>query len=302
MPKSVSKPVLKSPYWINEVYSLGYWLKDYGYYPMHWPLYTYMDHGTAPNDRIFPHELETEAPLVFKFSPRLANEYKKASKKPVYTLMNPTIHCRRIKKIEKRPDAKGTIFFPAHSTEVLDDETNWDTFITGLDNLPEQFKPVDICLHFTDIVIKGLDKVFEARGYKVFTAGNIEFNEFVENLYGILRSHKYAMSNLMGSYAYYSVEMGIPFSLYGPEPLYINRGGEKNIEQGAYTSYKFQPTYQKAQALFTGMYTEITPEQKEFVEYELGVHHSISRIKTSYLLYKTYLRNWLIEKRKKSVG
>jgi len=292
MSKSVSKPVLKSPYWVNESYSLGYWLKNYGYYPANWPLYTYMDHGMSANDVIYPHELETDAPLIFKFSPRLVKEYKKFSKKPVYTLINPTIHCRKIKNIEKSPDANGTLFFPAHSTEVIDDETNWETFITGLDNIPEHFKPLDICLHFTDIV-KGLGKIFEARGYKVFTAGNVELNEFVENFYSILRNYKYSMSNIMGSYGFYSVEMGIPFSLFGPEPLYHNKG-EKNLDPGAYVSYKQAPTYQKSLALFTGFYTGITPEQKEFVEYELGIHHSISRIKASFLLYKTYLRNSLL--------
>lgn len=289
MSKSTSKPVLKSPYWVNESYSLGYWLKNYGYYPEHWPLYTYMDHGTAPNDTIQAHELETNAPLIFKFSPRMVKAYKKISRKPVYNVMNPTIHCRKTNKIEKSPDAQGTLFFPAHSTEVIDDETDWDTFITGLDNIPEQFKPLDICLHMTDVV-KGLDKIFEARGYKVLTAGNISVNEFVENFYSILRNYKYSMSNLMGSYAFYSVEMGIPFSLFGPEPLYYNRG-EKNVESGAYTSYKQQPTYQKALVLFKGFYAKITPEQKEFVEYELGINHSISRAWAAFLLYKTYLLN-----------
>ena len=297
MSKSVSKPVLKSPYWVNETYSLGHWLKDYGYYPGHWPLYTYMDHGMSVTDLIYPHELETEAPLIFKFSPRMVKMYKKISKKPVYTLINPTIHYRKTKKIEKSPDANGTLFFPAHSTEVIHDETNWDTFITGLENIPEQFKPLDICLHFTDVV-KGLDKIFEARGYKVLTAGNISLNEFVENFYSILKNYKYSMSNLMGSYAFYSVEMGIPFSLFGPEPLYQNRG-EKNLPPGAYDGYKQHPTYQKSLALFRGFYAGITPEQKEFVEYELGIHHSISRLKAAFLLYKTYIRNKMMEAKKR---
>ena len=289
----------KSPFWVNESYSLGYWLKKYGYYPANWPLYTYMDHGMTLFDTIFPHELETEAPLIFKFSPRLVKEYKRISGKPVYNLMNPTIHCRKMKGIEKSPDANGTLFFPAHSTQLIDDETNWETFITGLENIPEHFRPLDICLHYTDIV-KGLGKIFEARGYKVFTAGNLVANEFAENFYSILRNYKCSMSNVMGSYGFYSVEMGIPFSLFGSEPLFQNKG-ERNLEPGAYVSYKRQPSYIKSQDLFKGFYTEITPAQKEFVEYELGKYHSISRIKTSFLLYKTYVLNRLLTVRRVAI-
>ena len=131
--------------------SLGYWLKDYGYYPQNWPLYTYMDHGMTFFDKIPPHEINNSAPLLFKFSPRLVLEYKKVSDKPVYNLLNPTIHCRNKKNININPDAKGTLFFPAHTTELIDDNTAWDVFIANLDNIPEQFKPLDICLHPTDI-------------------------------------------------------------------------------------------------------------------------------------------------------
>lgn len=38
-----------TPFWVNNVYSLGYWLKDYGYYPKCLPLCSYMDHGDLFN-------------------------------------------------------------------------------------------------------------------------------------------------------------------------------------------------------------------------------------------------------------
>ncbi len=162
---------MKSPFWVNDVYSLGFWLRNYGFYPRNLPLFTYMDHGITLFDTISQHEIENDAPLIFKFSPRLVNEYKKVSKKPVYCLLNPSIHYRLKHKIEPSKKAKGTLFFVAHSTPAIDDLTNWNEFIINLENIPEQYNPIDICLHNHDIV-KSLDNIFISKGYKVFTAGD----------------------------------------------------------------------------------------------------------------------------------
>jgi FkbM family methyltransferase len=272
------------PFVVNGTYSLGHWLKDYGYYPKSLPLCTYMDHGMTFFDKIPHHELENDAPLIFKFSPRLVDIYKKSSNKPVYNLMNPTIHYRMSHRIQKTSEAKGTLFFPGHSTPHIDDLTDWDGFIDQFNDIPAEFHPIDICLHPVDM-IKGLDKAFMKRGYKVFCAGDSSYTQFVENFYNILKNYKYTMSNLLGSYTFYSVEMGIPFSLFGNEPKYMNKG-DRNVEAGAYESFKQQPTYQKAKELFSGFFNTITEEQKYFVNYELGKLTTVSRTKASFLLYK----------------
>ncbi|MET0394927.1 MAG: hypothetical protein ABW019_17415 [Chitinophagaceae bacterium] len=275
---------MKSPFFINEVYGLGYWLKDYAYYPKSWPLFTFMDHGMALSDRITPHEVENPAPLIFKFSPRAVKLYKKESRKPVYNIVNPFVHYRRSRKIGVTKEAKGTLFFVAHSTSEIDDLTDWEEYISQLKRIPEQFHPIDVCLHPTDMA-KGLDRVFEQHGYKVYTASDLASYRYTINFYDILRNYRYSMSNILGSYFFYSVEMGIPFSLYGEEPKYFNKA-DKNIEQGNYTSYQHFDTYKKAKALFSGFHAAISPEQETFVTYELGIHDTISRGKACWLVYK----------------
>jgi len=277
---------MKSPFWVNEVYSIGHWLKKYALYPTKLPLCNYIDHG-MPDDTIPKHEIENEAPLIFKFPPRLVEEYKKVSKKPVYCLMNPTIFYRLKNKIKQNQEAKGTLFFVAHSTPIIDDNINWEHFIINLNNIPEQFKPIDICLHNHDIV-KGLDNIFKLNKFKVVCIGNPNNKDFVKDFYSILKNYKFTMSNLIGSYTFYSVEMNIPFSLFGEEPKYYNKGDE-NIEFGDYDSYKSQPTYQKAFALFNNFYNKITNEQNEFVNFELGKTQTIGRIKACLLLYKALI-------------
>lgn len=278
--------IITFPYGINKVYGLGYWLKDYAYYPQGLPLFIYMDHGMVLSDKIYSHEINNDAPLIFKFSPRLVNIYRKIDDKPVYNLLNPTIHYRLSKRIEKSINAKGSLFFIAHSTEDIVDQTDWKSFIEDIKNIPETFKPIDICLHPTDVE-KGLDKVFLAEGFRVVSAGSYSSSDFIANFYSILINYRYTISNLIGSYAFYSVDLGIPFSMYGDEPKYYNIK-DKNLEIGAYESYKTQPTYQKAKSLFVGLHTSIDEQQKYFVDYELGKFTTVSRAKASLLLYKAY--------------
>jgi len=271
--------MITSPSYVNRVYSIVYWLKDYAFYPKKFPLCSYVEHGISFYDKIFKEETENDAPLILKYSPRLIDLYKKESIKPVYCIVNPYIHYRKKNKI-----AKGTLFFPGHSVSYIDDLTDWRYFISNLENIPEQFKPVDICLHPIDIR-KGLGRMFSDKGYNVFSAGNEYCNKYAENFYNILKGYKYSMSNLLGSYAFYSVEMGIPFSLFGEEPICYNNEDDK-FEKGFFTSYKNGITYKKALSVFEGFNVEVSTEQKEFVDFELGINNTISRTKTSFLLYK----------------
>jgi len=280
-----------SPFWVNDVYSLGYWLKDYGFYPKRFPLFTYMDHGNTLFDTIAQHEIENDSPLIFKFPPRLVIEYKKVSEKPVHCLLNPSIHYRLKNKIKPSIEAKGTLFFLAHSTPAIDDLTNWDEFIVNLINIPKQYEPIDFCLHHHDVV-KGLDRIFISKGFKVVTAGNPHENTYARIFYNILRNYKYTLSNLIGSYTFYSIEMGIPFSLFGNEPIYNNKE-DNNIELGSYTSYRNQTTYQKAVSLFKGFHTNISNQQLDFVSTELGKLDTISRLRTSLLLYKALVQYFI---------
>jgi FkbM family methyltransferase len=275
--------MLMSPFGVNEMYSLGYWLKDYGYYPRCWPLFTFMEHGNGADDDI-AYEIESEAPIIFRYPLRHIEQHKKISAKPVYCLMNPTVHCRIKNNIAQSTDTKGTLFFPAHSTPDIENLLNWDEFILSLDNIPEHFKPIDICLHPTDIN-KGLGYIFIAKGYNVYNAQTHNPDKFAENFYAILKNYKYSMSNSIGSYTFYSVEMGIPFSLYGKEPIYFNNT-DPNVESGNYESYKGHSAFIKANKLFDGFHTNISKDQLEFVNTELGKYNTISRVKASFLLYK----------------
>ncbi len=278
---------MPSPYWTAEVYGFGKYIREYGYYPFFLPLCVYTDHGPG-DERPYKHALESSAPVQLVHSPEAVEYWHRFSRKPCYCFHSPFVFYRRSRGIAKAVEAAGTIAFPAHTTPSIEDVSDIGVYIDQLLAMPKEFQPVSVCLHMHD-VNKGRYKPFLERNIPVFTAGDVSDYRFTERFYGILRKFAYATSNVVGSYAYYAVEMGIPFSIYGNSQEYIN-AGDPNISIGAYDPSKESKTYQRAYDLFHGLFTSITPEQKKMVETELGIRHGISRWKMAQALYVSFLK------------
>ena len=275
-------------YWTAEIYGFGKWIRRYGYYPNWLPLCIYNDHGAGYKPLgPAPHELKSAAPVQFYHSMRNVEEWKRLSDKPCFNLYSPFVFARKKLKIKKSLSASGVLYFLAHSTSVVVDLKTAETYREELSNIQGSLGPVTICLHMHD-VDKGLNKVYEAMGYNVITAGNTSSQDFPERFYRILANYNYVVSNLIGSYTYYAVEMGIPFGLYGTPPYYYNYSDE-NIEKGHYKSYFETPFYRDAISLFAGFQTEISIEQKEFVKEGLGLSSGVSRFKMAVILYRSFL-------------
>jgi len=276
-----------NPYWTANIYGFGKWIRRYGYYPPCLPLCIYTDH--SPGDTGFspyPHELHSSAPVQFYHTKSSVARWKDVSHKRCYTLYSPSVFARQTLGIERSSSARGTIFFVAHSTPSIQENKAVDAYHRELSILPERFHPITLCLHIHD-VRKGLDKKYLELGYRVVTAGDSLDQRFIERFYKLLGQHKYALSNLFGSYALYATEMGVPFGLYGTDPEYYNQG-DPNIEKGEYKIYKQSLYYQHTNELFGRLPGDsVTPEQLEFSRYHLGVNDGISRAEMARVLYKS---------------
>jgi hypothetical protein len=273
--------------WVAEVYGFGTMLRKYGCYPDGLPLNIYFSHGITMSNKPGLNEIENNAPFMLYFTPRLRDEYRKISTKPCFCIVSPNVFYRRQNKVSQAGNAKGTIAFLAHTTPLIEDKMNFEEYCQQLRGLPDMYQPVTICLHYHD-VNKGIHKVFYEQGFDVETVGHPFHKDFIRRFYNILRRFRFTTSNEVGSYTFYSVEMGIPFFLYGNEPDLYNKG-DKNIELGKYDSYKRTAQYQKVRDLFGRPVEKVSQEQRIFVEEELGVYQSISRLKFAYILYSAYL-------------
>ncbi len=268
--------------WPSKIYGLGKYIRKYGYYPDWLPLRVHTDHGPREQTPSYT-DLESTASVQMFHSPNSVEHWKKLSDKPCYCYFSPFVYYRRTNEIYLDEKRKGTIAFPAHTTPVIDDVSDILNYINDLNNLPEPFQPVSICLHMHDIN-KGLHKKFLAAGFPVYTAGHASDYNFIERFYSIIKQFKYATSNTFGSYVFYCVELGIPFSITGNKQKLINKS-DPNIPIGEYDPLKECEHYSNAEKVFQGINLEISPIQREYVDFHLGLKYSISRKKMALVLY-----------------
>ena len=289
-------------YWTSEVYSFGKHLRDYALYPEILPLYVYSNHGITwlyKDSEIPKHELENNAECMLCLNPENTDYYRKNAGKPAHCLYSPFVWYRRKNKIKQIVNAKGTLAFPAHTTPDIDLLSGQEEYIQDLKKLPQEFQPVAVCLHMHDIN-KGIHELFLKHGFPVYTAGNAFDYRFAERFYDIMKNFKYTTSNSPGSYAFYSVEMGIPFSLYGNKPKIVNKS-DPNLQQGE-IKFKERNYYKERCDIFKGLNKIISEKQKEYVEKNLGIYDGISRFKMAKVLYQAYFkRGNLLEDLRKGI-
>ena len=285
------KGIKKTPH-EPEMYGCGKVYRFYGFYPSLLPIYVMTQHGVSLWDYPQSHDLNSPYPCMLVFSKRMQKAWKKVSSKPCYVIQNPFITYRRKYKIRQQKSARGTLFFFAHSTREIDIKLNIDRLMKQLKNLPDIYKPVSICFHFVDIQ-KGYYKPFIGKSFECYTAGHDSDPKFMERFYEILSKFRFAMSNGIGSYTFYSVEMGIPFSLYGERPIYYNRA-DTSFPLGGWDPTKKYKQLTKFIAIFKGLYTEISDKQRNLVRSELGIGDGIGRLKMAKLLYLSYISYSLV--------
>lgn len=253
-----------------------------------------IQHGWTPLDGAMPNDLTRDIDLMLCWNKRFKDDWDKKSQVQCEIITAPFVIYRKENKIEQSKNARGTLAYPSHSTDKSKAEYNIDEYCELLRSLPDEFQPVTISLHHSDIDNYNMDKEYEKRGFKTVCASYGQGNkQFYEAFYDILKNYKYTTSNEPGSYTFYSVEMGIPFFILGTPSITDNSEGlDNNIEakkQISILDYKYgKITYD----LFSNKpFGEITQEQKDFVESELGIKDGLSKDELKEVLKK--VKKWI---------
>ncbi len=294
--KYVDKGLSKWRFWPIEAYSMGRCLREYTGYPEWMTLYAYSSHGVTYGSTGYPHEMNKKARAMFVFNEEHQEIYRKRSSKPCYVITMPFVWYRRHKGYNQMADARGSLAFPAHSDAQSRAEFNIDEYIDSFAALPGDFHPVCVSLHMNDIH-RGYHRKFLERGIPVYTAGHYEDIRFVDRFYRLLCRFKYTTSNCMGSYAYYSTEMGIPFSLVGKNDVVWVNESDPGLGQGEvfssfcsdYYGNDMGTYYRKEMAVFSGLNTVISERQKDFVRHVMGIDRGLSREELRDVLWKCAL-------------
>jgi hypothetical protein len=282
----------------SEAYGCNLIIKQYSRFPKYLPLPCHTEHGWTPIDHALVTDLEIakRKKLMLVYSHRREAAWKKASDIPVRIIGAPFILYRHLHNIKRRPEAVGTVAFPSHSTIFLESKFDADSYCKKLLQLPKEFHPISICLLYPDIK-RGRDKIYEKYGFKVVSAGKKLRGslDFVKKFYTILSGCKYTTSNDIGTYTFYSVEMGTPFFLYGDEPITVNPLNiDKNIGKQAKMS-DFGLGKEAMRIFNTGPTKIITSAQKNYVSRELGVKDAIppEKLRQTFFATANNLDYWL---------
>lgn len=280
-PSKTLLPLCPSSSGITDFYSQARIFREYARFPEWLPLRVVSDHGVGDNKAQL-HEIENSAQCMFVFSDEKMQDYKNKSSRPCYKVPHPFIWYRRHRGIKQSPTAKGTLAFVSHSTPWVDCDFDVDLYIDMLKELPAHMHPICACIYVTDVQ-KGLHKKFIRRGIPVYSAGSQYDERFVDRYYEILRHFKYTTSNEpSGSYSYYSVEMGIPFSGYGPCVKYYNHSGTGQ-PLGELPFYMLE-----GGLLFSGVFDSITKEQQTLINKAFDFSNVISPSKMRRILFDAY--------------
>lgn len=279
--KKFEKQLLpKYPYW----YGNKKILYDYVGLPAYWPASVHLQHGANTiyrNGKPDHLAMTTKYPTLFLSNKKQAEVCKQFIEKPIHVIGSLFPYYRKMNKIERSKDAKGTLAFPTHSTKDISAEVNWKGYAEELKALPEQYHPICVSLYFID-VLKGAHKYFEEAGLDVCTNGHIADDQFVERFYENMHRHQYTTGNEIGSFMYYAIEMEIPFFTYGSRAAYKNFGANKDAPDSKYTISKKHgyEKHEQARAIFYYDqldHVEIRQEQRDFVTNCIGTNDAISK-------------------------
>jgi len=256
----------------DKCYGMGNALKQYLKVPQPFPLFVELDHGVYLVDTPSQCQLKTKYPIfVTRESQR--EELLKHGKKS-YVTGSSFVHYRKLNKIKLALDAAGTVCFPVHSTHLIDVVFDWEKYAEELLRLPLQMHPITVCMYWSDL-LKNRHKPFLNKRINVVTAGHMADPHFTRNFYDILRKHKYGSSNQISSCTFYCVDMGIPFFLYGDEPLFNNWGGDHNRPKGAYS---FNTEIEYAPFKFSSLdCVELTVSMQRLSDKILGKNDKINK-------------------------
>src|SRR5690606_10882803 len=265
-----------------EMYGFGKELRKYCFLPSGFPLRIKSQHGIVLWNNPSLHELNSELPFMLVFSKRHQLAWEKISKKPCFIIPHPFYLYRTREKIQLRDDRSGSLFFLSHSTFSKETDINFVQIINQLENLPEEFKPVTVCLHFVD-VLKDKHLLFEKAGFECVTAGHMFNKDFISNFYEILIRFKYSLSNDVGSHTFYSIELGIPFSLVCDSARISITEAEELENALLKKSLAFQGRIEEM-IVRNKLNYQIIPQIKEIVLQEMGIYEGISKVKLGVLL------------------
>lgn len=257
----------------NDFYGQATILKEYVNLPNYYPLKVILQHGLTFGDFLWDVDCSARLPVFLSPSKHRAELYQKQTAKPsfpigfglLYAIKN--FHTQYGAVLEES-HRQGTIVFPSHSTHHIAAKFDFIAYAQKLENLPERFKPVVVCIYWKDYLL-GHHLEYINRGIKVVTAGHIYDPLFLLRLYDICRQFEYSTSNDLGTHLCASIYSGCNFFYTDVSEVYLDN--PKQLPT-AYSSI-YKDIKNKSIHLFNKPVDHISDAQKSFVDEYMGTKY-----------------------------
>ena len=128
----------------------------------------------------------------------------------LWPMTAPFVYASRLLPAGHERERRGTIFFPAHSTENESPSQSFAELADRLAELPDSYQPVTVCVYFRDYW-RNAHKAFVQHGLRVVSAGHGHDPQFLFRLHHLLTHHQYASSNDVGSSCFFAIHAGCQF-------------------------------------------------------------------------------------------
>ncbi len=238
-----------------------------------------LQHGWTAMPGAVPTDLLMPRPVMLAWNTRYKQDWDRQSKRPCYVITAPFVSYRQRHHIQKREDAKGTLFYISHSTHAEDSQFDVRELCERIKALPSEFHPITLSIYTTDKHNEQHNAIYEEYGFDTVCLTDFKGVPYYEAFYQVISQFQYTASNEPGSYSFYSIEMGTPFFCVGAPANRPNIHGfcfGQSTPPPRITICDFEYG-KKAYDLFAQQpYGVINDEQRAFVECELGIRDGIS--------------------------
>lgn len=251
----------------NAFYGLDFVLKKYACLPHTYPLKVVIPHGVSfSDDFVWEQEAKSILPVIWCYSPHRESVYMNATKKAVIRSASPFLYLVEMLKGQDKPERRGTIFFPAHSTHYVTVRMDFEAMAEMLTQLDNGYKPITVCIYWRDFNL-GHHLPFLERGFPIVSAGHMYDPAFLFRFYHLCSMHRYATSNELGSNLFYSVKSGCSY-------FYLDTGECSHVAEDHVlkrdTSTLSSAKEAALKSLFSTPQPCMTEEQMKAVDYYLG--------------------------------
>lgn len=250
----------------NAFYGNDFVLKKYADMPQTYCLKLVIPHGTSTSeDYVWEAEVKAPLPAILCYSSHREAANRRTNKYIVYSTY-PFVYVVEMLSSQPKPERRGTMFFPTHSTHHVTAQMDFEAMAEELKQLDEQYQPVTVCVYWRDFNL-GHHLPFQERGLSIVSAGHMHDPAFLFRFYHLCSVHRYSSSNLVGSSLFYSVKSGCSY-------FYLDVGKPSHVAEADIlrrdTSSPSPSREAALKSLFGTPQPCTTAEQMKAVDYYLG--------------------------------